>query len=316
MRIVFCGCGDVAAPCLEALQAGGHEVAAVYTQPPRRAGRGSHLRATVCDNLAHELGLVVVQADDINSPEHVAGIRRLRPELIVVVDFGQKVGAAVRDLAPLGAINLHASLLPQLRGAAPVNWAILHGLTRTGVTTFRLVDRMDAGPILLQEALDIEPEETAEELRARLAALGARLLLRTAEELAAGQIAPAEQDESQATKAPKLSKADGRIDFAAPALDVVNRIRGAWPWPGAFADFIHADRPPARVIFARARALLTGEPDPLPPGVVGDDQAVGSGGGRVQILELKVAGKRLMNWRDFINGYRVASGDRFVPAEE
>ncbi len=314
MRMVFYGSGDVAVPCLQALHEAGHEIPMVVSQPPRQAGRGGKVRATPLDAHARGLGLRVEQVANVNVPEHLAAVGALAPSLLAVVDFGQKIGQALRDLAPHGAVNMHASLLPALRGAAPVNWAIIHGLTTTGVTTFELVDRMDAGPILLQESVAIDPEATAEELRAQLAGAGAELMVRTAAGLEAGTIEPHEQDPAKATLAPKLSKADGVLDFSASSLELANRIRGTWPWPGATADFIHEGRPPVRVILARARALITGEPEPGEPGVFDRELRLHVGGGRLEILELKVAGKRLMAWRDFVNGYRVEPGDRLVGA--
>ncbi len=311
MRIVFCGSSAVALPTLEALGEAGHEIAMVVTQPPRRAGRGGKVTATAVAVRAGAAGLNVIETADINTAEMVAAIGRTGAELIVVVDFGQMIRQAARDAVGRGAINMHASLLPALRGAAPINWAILRGLSRTGVTTFSLVDKMDAGAILLQEALDIDPEETAEDLRRHLAALGAEVVLRTVAGLAEGTLTPREQDEAAATLAPRLKKADGAVDFADAASAVVNRIRGTWPWPGGHADFIHADGRPVRVLFARARALPGGEPAGA-PGTIAADLTVNALDGRVEVVELKVAGKRLMGWRDFVNGYRVAAGDQFV----
>ncbi len=312
MRIVFCGSGSVATPTLEALHAAGHEVALVVTQPARRAGRGGKMTATPVFETAGRLGLTVRESPNINVAESVAELRRVAPELIVVVDFGQKVGETVREIAPLGAINMHGSLLPALRGAAPVNWALIRGLKVTGVTTFLLVDRMDAGDILLQRELAIEPEETAEELRARLARLGAETVLETLEGLAAGTIQPEVQDESLVTQAPKLSKADGVIDFSQSVLTVANRIHGTWSWPEARADFVHEGRRPVRVLFARVRPVAADQPNAADAGVVAEDLTINMPDGRLEVLELKVAGKRLMTWRDFVNGYRVAPGDRFV----
>ncbi|MFW6153896.1 MAG: methionyl-tRNA formyltransferase [Planctomycetota bacterium] len=313
MRIVFCGSGRVATSTLAALGASEHDLAMVLTQPPRRAGRGGRVTPTPVAQDAEALGLEAVPCPNINDPAMVERIAAARPAVIVVVDFGQKIGREVRDLAPHGAINMHTSLLPALRGAAPVNWAIIRGLRHTGVTTFRLVDRMDAGPILLQDAVEIGPEETAEALRDRLAALGAEVVVRTLEGLDAGTLCDEPQNEAAATMAPKLTKADGRIDFGDSALAIVNRIRGTWPWPGAHASFVHGGRRPVRVIFAEAAAILTAEPHRAEPGTVGEDGTVQTPDGAVEIRRLKVAGKRLMGWSDFVNGYRVAPGDRFEP---
>jgi methionyl-tRNA formyltransferase len=236
--------------------------------------------------------------------------------MLAVVDFGQIISRQVRQTTPLGAVCMHVSLLPELRGAAPVNWAIIRGLARTGVTTFRVVREIDAGPIFLQEALEIGPEETAEELRGRLAVLGGALLVRTTEGLAAaGTLEAYEQDHAAATMAPKLEKADGRLDFAQSAATLANRIRGTWPWPGAHADFIHAGGSKSvRVILARARAHAGG--GGATPGTLGPDLRINTADGAIELLELQVAGKRLMTWRDFVNGYRAAAGDRFATVQE
>ena len=317
MRIVFLGSGEVAVPSLEALHAAGHDIPAVYTQPPRRAGRGGKVRATPVEQAAGRLGLRIAQVENINRDGHPEAIRALGADLVAVIDFGQILGRGVREAAPLGTICMHASLLPELRGAAPINWAILRGMSRTGVTTFQVVRQIDAGVIYLQEALDIGAEETADELRDRLAGLGAQVMFRTVSGLAAGTLAGREQDHAAATMAPKLEKADGRLDFSDSALAIANRIRGTWSWPGAHADFIHAGARPVRVILARARALMAGEVTPAPAGTLADDLRMNTHDGWVELLELKVAGKRLMGWRDFVNGYRAAPGDRFVrPAEE
>lgn len=311
MRIVFCGSGDVAVPSLAALCQAGHEIVAVLTQPPRKAGRGGKLTPTPTQKWAENEGLCLVTCPDINSPDMLKLLADARPAVLAVVDFGQKVGTEARALACHGAVNMHASLLPKLRGAAPINWAILRGHSQTGVTTFKLVDRMDAGPILLQRSTGIGLDETAEELRVRLAKLGAELMAETVAGLEAGSLTPRVQDDAAATRAPKLRKQDGWLDFRQSGLAIANRVRGAWPWPGGAADFVRRGKPPVRVLMARARAQLTAEPNLAEPGTIADDLTVNVHDGAVEVMELKVAGKRLMMWKDFVNGYRVAPGDRF-----
>ncbi len=311
MRVVFFGSGSCAVRCLRAvIESPEHEVIRVVTKPPHRAGRGRKRKATPVDDAAHAAGLDIVECETVNTPAFVADLREAGPDVLCVVDFGQKIGPEVRGAAPHAAFNMHGSLLPKLRGAAPINWAILRGHERTGATTFRLVDRMDAGPIYLQEDTAIGPDETAEELRGRIAEIGARLVVRTLDGLAAGDTQPVEQDESAATRAPKLDKSDGRLDFAAPAAEVRNRIHGTWPWPGGQAVFAGAERGECQVILARA------EPAEGPaggaPGVLDADLCVATGSGRLRIREIKPAGKRLMGWRDFANGYRAREGDRFT----
>jgi methionyl-tRNA formyltransferase len=313
MRLIFCGSGSFAAPSLRAVVEAGHEVAMVVTQPPRPAGRGGHMRPTPLGQDARQLALPVMEVRSINAEDSVAAIGELKPQALCVVDFGQLVRQEVRDLAPLGAFNLHGSLLPELRGAAPVNWAIIRGHGRTGVTTFSLADRMDAGPIYLQEALDIDPAETADQLRQRLAEMGAGVVCRTLQMLSSGSAAPQPQDDSKATSAPKLTKADGRLDFRDDAVSIRNRIHGAWSWPGGQCVFL--GRSGRRVPVILAHAGVDPGDSHLEPGAVDAQGLAATGRGRLRIEQLQPAGRRLMAWRDFVNGYRVGEGDRFVRIE-
>jgi methionyl-tRNA formyltransferase len=273
MRVVFCGSGNFAAPSFRAIVDGAHELVGVLTQPPRPAGRGAKLRATPIAGAAAELSIDATECRNINSDEH-------------------------------------GSLLPALRGAAPVNWAIIRGHSVTGVTTFSLVDELDAGAVIAQEQTDIHPGETAEELKARLADMGSGLMSRTLDLLAAGRAERTEQDHSLATLAPMMKKSDGVIDWSADAESVNHLVHGAWPWPGGQAVFKRSDGKEYAVVIARAEVA----PGPVTgaPGTVDDELCVAAGQGRVRILELKPAGKRLMAFRDFANGYRVARGDSFL----
>lgn len=313
MRVIFCGSGDFASPTFHALASSGHELVGVVTPPARRAGRGGALRATIIEEAARAANLDVHACENINSDEALAFLRSKNPDVICVVEFGQFLRAAARQAARYGAVNLHGSLLPALRGAAPVNWAILHGLAKTGVTTFSLVDKMDAGPVFLKSELDIEPDERAGELRVRLAALGAETMLQTLEAIQAGRH-PQPQDDSQASFAPILKKSDGFLDFRIPAQHIVWKVRGLWPWPGARAVFGHIARKALPVTIARARAAEG--PAQCSPGVLDDDLCVSTYQGRVEILEIQPAGKRIMSWQDFVNGYRVSPGDEFQLQEE
>lgn len=309
MRILFCGSGDFAVPSLRTIIAGGHELAGIVTQPARPAGRGGKLKPTAIAALARSEGMDITETANINDDESVRAIRDSRPEVCCVVDFGQLIRSTVREVPALGAFNLHGSLLPELRGAAPVNWAIVRGYERTGVTTFSLVDEMDAGPIYLQAETEIRPGETAEELRVRLADIGARVVGETLDLLASGLAGPRGQDHTRATAAPRMKKSDGVIDWSASAADVRNLICGTWRWPGGQAVFRRADGKETHVIIARAEV---GPGAGGEPGELDDDLAVVAGEARLRILEIKPAGKRLMSWRDFVNGYRAAAGDRFV----
>ncbi len=313
MRVLFCGSGKFAVPSLQAVARTGHELVGVITQPARPAGRGGKLRPTPLSDAASSAGLKVTECANINSEQSVSAIQALAPDVICVVDFGQLVRKPVRDSAGLGAFNLHGSLLPALRGAAPVNWAVIRGYHRTGATTFSLVDQMDAGPIYHQAETEIKPDETAEELRERISQLGAELVCKTLEQLAAGPVAGRKQDESLATPAPRMKKSDGVIEWSANAEVVRNLIHGAWPWPGGQAEFRRSGGRCLAVTIARAaaeKAEAAGE-----PGCIDEDLLVATGAGRLRIVEIKPSGKRLMAWKDFVNGYRVGKGDCFARPE-
>lgn len=313
MRIVYFGSGLFSVPSLRAVLKSGHDVAGVFTQPARPAGRSGTPRATPVAETAAEAGANVIEVENINASESVARLRSLGADVIAVADFGQILRRGVLESPRLCAMNLHASLLPELRGAAPINWAIIRGYRTTGLTTFRIVRSMDAGAIYLTQPLEIGPQETAEELKARLAEAGAGLMVRTLDLLASGSAEAYEQNHSAATLAPMLKKSDGVIDWSADAATIGNLVRGTWPWPGGQAKFEHAGRAAMPVLFARATA---GDGDARSaPGEVDDELLVAAGRGRLRVLELRPAGKRLMSWRDFVNGYRVKAGDRFVRAE-
>ncbi|MBI5724552.1 MAG: methionyl-tRNA formyltransferase [Planctomycetes bacterium] len=313
MRIIFCGSSDFAVPSLRAIASGGHQVVLVITQPARPAGRGGKTRPTDIFLAAGPMGLQCVECPDINAPAFVRAMAEKAADCICVADFGQLIRHSARDAAKFGAFNLHGSLLPELRGAAPVNWAIIRGHETTGVTTFQLVDKMDAGPVYLRESVEIDSSWTAMELRAALAEIGAGAACRTLDMIAAGA-KPVEQDHSKATAAPKLRKSDGIIDWAAPAQEVRNLIHGTWPWPAGQAEFAGGSGKQTSVAIARAAV----EPQKdvaatvLQSGELDGNLCVACGEGRLRILQIQPAGKRLMDWRDFVNGYRVAKGDRFT----
>ena len=315
MRIVFCGSGRFAVPSLRGVLTTGHELVSVVTQPARAAGRGGHPRATPVAEAAAELGVEAWPCPDINAPEALDALGELGADELCVADFGQMIRGAARARFGVDAINLHASLLPALRGAAPINWALIRGHKRTGVTTFSLVDEMDAGAIYVQTATDIGPDETAEELRDRLADLGAAAVCQTLDLLASGGPGGRPQDHAQATPAPRLKKSDGRIDWSGGAERVCGLIRGTWPWPGGQTVLHRRQGKPVPVAIARASGLAGG-PSGLPPGQLDEDLCVAAGEGRVRIEQIKPAGKRLMAWQDFVHGYRPTPGDRFGGPEE
>jgi len=312
MRILFCGSGAFAAPSLRAILSSNHDLVSVVTQPPRPAGRGGKLRATLVAEIAREAGRDVIECANINDDQIVERLRAMKLDVICVAEFGQRIRLPARETAAIDTFNVHGSLLPALRGAAPVNWAIIRGHERTGVTTFSLVDRMDAGAMYLKKETDIAPDETARELKARLAEIGAAAAMETLTMLADGTACPVEQDDSQATLAPLLTKSDGVIDWSADATTIHDRIRGTWPWPGGQAVLKRRDGRDVSVVIASA------DVEDAPPGEGGRlDEAlrVETADGALQILEIKPAGKRLMAWRDFVNGSRPQPGDRFERPE-
>ena len=316
MRVAFFGSGVLAVPALARVATSSHELVGVVTQPARPAGRGGKLRQTPIHEYAGANDMDVVECADVNTPEAVEQIAGLTPDVICVVDFGQMIRQAMRAAAPLGAFNVHASLLPLLRGAAPVNWAIIEGHTHTGVTTFDLVDAMDAGGIYVQRWTEIHPHETAAELKDRLAELGAQAACETLDRLAGGDTDPIEQDHSKHTLAPKMTKADGVIDFAASAATVCGRILGTWPWPGGQAVLRRAEGKDVPVVIARAEGVPAETIGGETPGAFDEDLLVQTNSGRVRILEIKPAGKKLMAFDAFVNGYRIAPGDRFLTADD
>ena len=236
MRVVFLASGPFAVPSLEALVAAGHEVAALVTQPDRVSGRGLALVPPKVKPVAERHGIPVLQFERVRRPEAQEALRHLAPELQVVVAFGQILPRAVIDIAPRGTVNVHASLLPRLRGAAPIQWAIANGDTETGVTTMQIDEGLDTGPLLLSRSLAIGPEETAAELEPRLARLGGELLVETLAGLVSGTLTAVPQDPARATLAPLLRKEDGRVDWTLSAHTLACRARGFYPWPGAYTQ--------------------------------------------------------------------------------
>ena len=309
MDLVFCGTPEFAVPTLKKLVEAGHNVHLVVTQPDRPSGRGQELAAPPVKRLAQSLALPVVQPDKIkNNLEFRAQLETARPEAIIVVGYGRIIPKWMIDLPRHGNINLHGSLLPKYRGAAPIQWAIARGETVTGVTTMRIDEGLDTGDILLQREMQIDPEDTAVTLAPRLAEIGAELMIETLRGLEAGTIQPRKQDHAEATLAPILEKEEGRIDFNREAPEILNRLRGFQPWPGAFTTFRGK-----HLTLHRAHLAAYGM-GPLVPGemkVAGEDLFLGCGEGTaLQVIELQPEGKRRMSARDFIHGYRPKAGER------
>jgi len=307
MRLVFLGTPGFAVPTLEACVKAGHEVAAVLTQPDRPRGRGQNAAASPVKEAAVRLGLPVYQPERVRRPEAVEYLRGIRSDAMVVVGYGQIIPQAVIDLAPLGIINVHASLLPKYRGAGPIQWAIVRGETRTGVTTMRINAGLDTGDMLLKAETEIGPEENAIELGQRLAMMGADLLVETLAGLEAGIIVPEKQDDALATLAPLLKKEDGAIDWTAPALAIHNRVRGLQPWPGAQTRFRGAPLHVWKTTIhggAASTGAIPGRFVSLKPLVVA------CGKGELALLEVQMEGRKRINAADFANGQRLTENDR------
>ncbi len=317
MKIVYLGSGQFGLPCLDAMMRSSHGIALVITQPVHPAGRGRKPRPTPVDKWAAENSIPMIEAPDVNDPKVVGCIAGYKPDIIVVIAFGQKISNEVVAVAPKGAINVHASLLPKYRGAAPINWAIVNGETETGITIITIAEKMDAGDVLAQVKTEIGWDETADKLGDRLAKLAAPLLVSTIDRIAAGTVVYDKQDVSQVTRAPKLKKTDGFLDFAGPAQVLRRKMLGFWPWPGAAAFYESKESGRSeRVVFAKSEILRMDNPEKLAPGAIDENLNVVCGQNRLQIVQLKPENSRLMSFADFINGRHVSPGDRFVKIEE
>jgi methionyl-tRNA formyltransferase len=308
MRIVFMGSPDFAVLSLERLVADGHTVPLVVTQPDRPAGRGRDLRSPPVKRAAERHGLPLAQPERVGDPQLLASLREMRPDLVVVVAFGQFLPRAVREVPPLGCINVHASLLPKFRGAAPIHRALMAGETETGVTVMRVEGQMDAGPILLQRTCPIRPEDDAGSLHDRLAVLGAAALADAARILAAGEGRWLPQDPAKVSLAPKLDDADCRVEMAGDPVSLVNRIRGLSPVPGAYLTLANGQR--LRLLKAEVREGSG------PPGtILAIEEApvvVATGGGAIGLLDVQPAGKRRMAAAEFARGRRLRVGAAYA----
>jgi methionyl-tRNA formyltransferase len=305
MRVVFLGTPEFAVPCLRALWRE-YEVAAVFTQPGRPKGRGNQVTESPVKTEASALGLPIHQPERIRRPESVELLRSLGADLMVVVGYGQIIPQAIIDLPKYGILNVHASLLPKYRGAAPIQWAIANGETETGVTIMQIDAGLDTGDMLLKASIGIRPDETAPELAARLAPLGAELLLQSIQQIAGGTVHREKQNDSEATYAPILKKEDGLIDWSRPAKQIYNRLRGFTPWPGAYTTFrgqqllITQARPAGR------SGVATGALHP-------EKRRLFAGCGEntvLELLEVQPGGKKRMTSQAFLNGYKVAEGEK------
>jgi len=306
LRVLFYGTPSFALPTLEALL-GAHHVVAVVTQPDKPAGRGQRVAAPPVKERALAAGVPVLQPPRLRDAGWPERLRELGAEIAVVVAFGQILPKAVLDAPARGSINIHASLLPRYRGAAPIAWAIIRGETETGITTFQMDPGMDTGAMLLRESTRILPGETAGELAARLAPLGAAVILRTLAEL--DVLTPTPQDHRQATLAPRLKKEDGWLRLGEPAKALVDRIRGCNPWPGAaLAAATHRLLIWRAVVVPHATTAALGTLVKTGPGAM----AVATGEGLLLPLEVQPENRKAMPWEDFLRGARLGPGDRLT----
>ena len=307
MRIVFMGTPEVAALSLERLLEGPDPVVGVVTQPDRPAGRGEKIIPSPVRRVAESRHIPVLAPEKIRDPSFLSALNGWAPQLVVVVAYGRILPRQILELPPRGCLNLHYSLLPKYRGAAPVAWAIINGAEKSGVTTMQLVEKMDAGPILLQREVSLSADETAASLESKLAPVGAELLLETIARLKAGAVTPRAQNEAEATYAPMLKKGDGLIDWRQPAVAIERRVRGLNPWPSAYAYLagnllkVH-----------RARAMTT-EEKAAPGEVVRAEKGalwVATGQGTLSLEEVQLENRKRMAAAEFLKGTRVEKGAR------
>jgi methionyl-tRNA formyltransferase len=317
MRIVFCGTPQFAVPALKHLIAqSDFEMAGVITQPDRPRGRGQEVSFSPVKETALGAGIPVHQPEKIRAPEAQDLLQKLAPDVIVIIAYGQIIPARLLPIPKLGWINLHASLLPKYRGAAPINWAIVNGETKTGVTSMRIDAGMDTGEMLLQREMEIGAAETAPELAARMSELGAPLMTETLRGLAAGTIVARAQAHEGASSAPMLKKEDGRIVWSRPAQEIYNRIRAFTPWPGAYTSF----RGQTCHIWGEPASNDLGEQHPAQnnvatPGALLVQQnavMVRCGGATyLRVLSVKLEGRKQVSAGEFVNGAHMFSGEHF-----
>ena len=306
MRLIYMGTPQFAVPPLQALADAGHKILGVATRMDKPAGRGRALAAPPVKLAAQEMGLNVFQPKRVRDPEFIETLRKISPDVIVVAAYGQILPKDILNLPKYGCINIHASLLPKYRGAAPINWAIINGETETGNTIMRMDEGMDTGDILMQESIHISPKDTAGMLIDRLSRLGARLITEALPLIEAGTLAPKKQDASQATLAPLLKKEAGLIHWDLSAGEIHNRVRGFNPWPGAYTFL---DEKLVKILEAEA-VVGSGEPGVI---YLNEQQQldIGTGKDMLRILRLQPEGKKPMTAEEFLRGHRDVKGKKF-----
>lgn len=307
MRVVFMGTPEFAVPSLKALLDAGYGVVGVFTQPDRPVGRGHKLAACPVKKLAVERGVPVYQFERLRNEEGLACLRALAPDIVVTAAFGQILSQALLDVPKMGTVNVHASLLPAYRGAAPINWCILNGETKTGVTTMLTDAGVDTGAMLLRRETDIGETETAAELSARLSQLGAELLIETLKGYIAGEIAPTPQDERLASRQPMLKKEMGLIDWTRSAKEIACQACGLDPWPSAYTDYAGG----TLKIYRARPAVGEGEPGTVLRSSAKEGLFVACGEGALEVLEMQAPGGRRMSARAYLAGKKIEPGTRF-----
>jgi methionyl-tRNA formyltransferase len=307
MRVVFLGTPEFAVPTLEALVAAGQELAAVYTQPDRPKGRGNQLSQSPVKEAAVRHGHAVLQPERIRRPENIAALGALKPDVMVVVGYGQIIPQSIIDIPKHGILNVHASLLPKYRGAAPVQWAIANGENETGVTIMQIDAGLDTGDMLLHWRTAIGPHETAPELSARMAVEGASLLIEALRRIESGTMLREKQNDAEASYAPILTKEDGLIVWARPAQEIYNRLRGFTPWPGAYTQFRGQQLQVLRAIpHPHSLNVATGTMQTERRRLFVSCGAQST----LELLEVQMQGKKRMAARDFLNGYPIAPNEQ------
>jgi len=315
LRVIMMGTGPFAVPTFRALLASHHDVRALVTRPPKALHGKSQADVNPMRVVAHECGLAIHEQESINVPYARAVLASYRPDVFVVCDYGQILAPDTLEIARLGGINLHASLLPKYRGAAPINWAIYRGEIETGVTVIHMTPRVDAGPAIAQASTPIAAEENAVELEGRLAELGAPLVLRALDELERGTAKPIEQDAAQASRAPRLKKELGQVDWQRGAAEIANQVRALVPWPKTYTFWQRPGGTPLRVILEKVRVVdAAGEPG-LVLEASGDQLVIATGQGGLVIEAIQPSGKRVMSAGEFLRGYPVRAGQRFGQEE-
>lgn len=308
MRIVFMGTPEFAVPSLEALLKSDDQVVGIVTQPDRPKGRGQILTPSPIKLIAQRENIPLLQPLKMKAPEFLEALAGWKPDLIAVTAFGRILPSVILKMPPMGCVNVHGSLLPKYRGAAPVQWAVINGERETGITTMLMDEGMDTGAMLLQESLPISPDDTAGTLAPRLAAIGGRLLVETIRQLKAGTITPIPQDHSLATMAPILKKEDGLIDWTMSAGQLFNRVRGLSPWPGAYA-FLGGER---WMIWKTSPQSVDkhGAPGTI-IGVTKQAIQVATGEGVLEMTEVQPANSKRLTVAQFLAGHQVVVGQRF-----